>query len=196
MQAKVAIGIMVLMFAALLAGPKEASNVAEITLPAKTLSDAERDALIDDVPPADEGMVAVCEVLDEGFIRPIDMDWVLTRSEPLFSPDLVSAIRRHAALLEQRDATHRAHCSAIEDAGRREQCIVQRPAAFMARVFESLSMAIDGQEWAATPFGALDLERWQLAGRRDRSTNLMFDYCVDALLSLDEPLDTLQARVR
>ena len=66
----------------------------------------------------------------------------------------------------------------------------------MARVFESLSMAIDGESWADTPYGRLDVQRWQRAGGRDRPARLMFSYCTDVLSSLDDIGSAMQARVR
>lgn len=196
MQARIAILFLVLMLTALLAGPREDSGIAAIVKTADAPSYTGPDAVTDRHAVSTDELLPVCELLDEGFVKPTDMDWLLTRSAPLLSPDLVLGIREHAALLTRQSAPQQSSCDRFPDAARQQLCRAQHPAAFMARVFESLSMAIDGRRWVDTPYGRLDVERWQRAGSRDRPAKLMFSYCTEVLRSLDETGTPLQARVR
>lgn len=196
MQEKFSIAVMLLMFTALVAGPGEDGTVAARGTTASDVERMDRSAALHDSHASSADMAAVCSLLDEGFIRPTDMDWVLARSEPLLTPDVVADIRAHAALLANHSATQRRYCYAISDVARQEQCALHGPAASMARVLESLSLAIEGVDWADTPYGELDLERWRRNGGRDRPPRLMFRYCTDALASLSRTETTVQARVR
>lgn len=177
MQARISVSVLVIMVTAVTAGQRENLGAFAARSDSGAAARPVAPAVIYRADEAREDFRHVCDILDEGFVRPAAMDSLLAAQKPRFSRNVLQHIRSRTAFLSELGASQRSYCDDMPDALRPAQCYSRHPAAFMAQVLESFAMAIEGRRWADTPFGSADLERWQRAGGRSRPGELMMHRC-------------------
>lgn len=182
MQARVSVGVLLIMVTALAAGQREVVGFASEHGRAGAAIRSGEHAVVYRLDEAREDFRQVCALLDRGFVRPSGMDSLLAEHGHGLSRNVLHHIRSRAAFLTELSASQRTYCDALPDAQRRDLCYTQHPAAFMAHVLESFAQAIEGRRWADTPFGSADVRRWQRAGGRSRPGELMLRRCLATLL--------------